>query len=114
MYAEFLRNSFEVQEAWDGPSALDCMRERVPDIVVTDLSLPGMDGIELATLIRQDPTLREVPIICLSGYGSDAHQARARAAGCNRVLMKPCMPDALAEAASMLLRERREKGAGTR
>ena len=106
MYAEFLGADFEVRQAADGRTALDVMRTSRPDIVITDLSLPGVDGFELMALMRQDPVLQSVPIICLSGHGGHAHDTRARAAGCDRVLQKPCMPDALAAAALELLRDR--------
>lgn len=103
MYAEFLGGMFEVLEAADGLQALEAMRTRRPDLLITDLSLPGLDGFELVSLMRADPALKLVPIICLSGYGGHAHDERARAAGCDRILQKPCMPDALAEAAFELL-----------
>jgi CheY-like chemotaxis protein len=106
MYAEFLGGVFEVLEAPDGLQAIESMRVRRPDLLITDLSLPGLDGFELVALMRADPGLQEVPIICLSGYGGHAHDERARAAGCDRILQKPCMPDALAQAASDLLQTR--------
>jgi CheY-like chemotaxis protein len=96
MYAEFLGVSFEVMTAADGEDALRMMAGHAPDVIVTDLSLPGMDGFELISRIRSDSALQSVPIICLSGYGGHEHEQRARAAGCDRILQKPCMPDELA------------------
>jgi CheY-like chemotaxis protein len=96
MYAEFLGIDFDVVTAADGEEALGVMRHRAPDIMVTDLSLPGMDGFELIAHVRADPALKWIPIICLSGYGGYEHEQRARAAGCDRILQKPCMPDELA------------------
>lgn len=107
MYLEFLSADFEVEECEAAAAALTRMRVHPPDLLVTDLSLPGMDGFELITLIREDPTLEMLPIICLSGYGGHAHESRARAAGCDVMLLKPCMPDELAAAASELLRRSR-------
>jgi CheY-like chemotaxis protein len=112
MYAEFLSVSFDVLPAGDGTEALAIMRSTPPDLLITDLSLPGMDGFELVALIRKDPLLRDLPIICLSGYGGHAHEQRARQAGCDRILQKPCMPDALSEIALEVLhgvRERRSR-----
>lgn len=106
MYAEFLGEQFEVLEAGDGEEALAVLRARIPDLVITDLSLPGVDGFELMSRLRQDPTLASIPVICLSGYGGHAHERRAREAGCDRLIQKPCLPDALAEAAADLLRTR--------
>jgi CheY-like chemotaxis protein len=105
MYAEFLRLSFDVISAADGEQGLAALRERRVDIVITDLSLPGMDGFEFVAAIRNDPALREIPVVCVSGYGGLAHERRARAAGCDRILQKPYMPDALADVATELIRE---------
>ncbi len=106
MYAEFLGMSYDVQEAANGEQALDAMRRRVPSLVITDFSLPGMDGFELVRRMRSEVATREVPVICLSGYGGRRHEQGAQAIGCNRVLEKPCMPDKLADTARELLQER--------
>lgn len=106
MYCEFLRGAFEVVEAADGEQALASLRTCVPDLVVTDLSLPIMDGFQLIQRIRQEPSLRDLPVISLSGFGGHGHDERARQAGCDRILQKPCLPDALAQAVTDLLRER--------
>ena len=109
MYAEFLGQQFRVVEAADGQQAIDMMRAGAPDLLITDLSLPVLDGFEVIARMRVDPALRAVPIICLSGYGGHAHDARAREAGCDRVLQKPCLPDALADAATALLKATRDR-----
>jgi two-component system, chemotaxis family, CheB/CheR fusion protein len=103
MYAEFLSVSFQVLAAPDASAALAIFEQSRPDLLITDLSLPGMDGFELVALIRKDPVIGRMPIICLSGYGGHAHELRAREAGCDRILQKPCMPDALAEIALEVL-----------
>jgi CheY-like chemotaxis protein len=105
MYVAFLSSSFDVIEAADAEQALQIIAERPPDLIITDLSLPGMDGFELIARIRKEPGTRTVPVISLSGYGGHSHEERARAAGCDRILQKPCLPDELAEVALQLLRE---------
>jgi CheY-like chemotaxis protein len=105
MYAEFLGLDFNVVTAADGEGALNMMRVQPPDVIVTDLSLPGIDGFELIARVRSDATLRAIPVICLSGYGGQEHEQRALAAGCNRILQKPCMPDALAEVVAETIQE---------
>ena len=96
MYAEFLESTFDVDTAADAAAALRQARQARPDVIVTDQSLPGMDGFEMVAALRADPSLADIPVVCLSGFGGSAHEARARAAGCDRILQKPCMPDALA------------------
>jgi CheY-like chemotaxis protein len=108
MYAEFLRMHFTVLEAGDGRSALDQIRHTRPDVIVTDLALPGMDGFELVTRIRADPGLAGVTVIALSGYTTAEHEARAREAGCDLILQKPCLPDDLARAVVEASRSRKD------
>ena len=108
MYAAFLGHTYDVLEAPDGPRALDIVRERIPALVITDLSLPGMDGFELVARLRAHPPLSNVPVICLSGYDGAAYEERAREVGVDRVLSKPCLPDELARAADEVVRSRRE------
>jgi CheY-like chemotaxis protein len=103
MYAEFLGIDFDVTTAVDGEDALSAMRRQTPDVIITDLSLPRLNGFELIARIRSDAALKSIPIICLSGYGGHEHEQRAHAAGCDRILQKPCMPDALAGIVSELI-----------
>src|SRR4051812_14190165 len=93
MYAEFLGIDFDVATAADGEEALRMMRERAPDVIVTDLSLPGMDGFELIASVREDAALKWIPIICLSGYGGYEHEKRGPPARCHPGLPKTPMPD---------------------
>ena len=103
MYAEFLRLSFEVLEARSGDEAKSLVEHQKPDLIVTDVSLPGMSGLELATAVRARPANRQTPIICVSGFGGDEFEEQARQAGCDRTLLKPCLPDELARTISELL-----------
>lgn len=105
MYAEFLRLEFNVVEAGDGVVALEVIEQTRPDVIVTDLALPRMDGYALVERIRDDERLRNVPVIALSGYSGSDHEARAFEAGCDLVLLKPCLPETLAQAvASVTIR----------
>jgi two-component system, cell cycle response regulator DivK len=99
MYAEFLGTTFEVLEAADGEEALELANQHTLELVITDFSLPGIDGFELTRQLRGKAGTKDVPVICLSGYGGLAHERKAREVGCNRVLEKPCLPDVLARTA---------------
>lgn len=109
MYVEFLSMYFRVEQAASAAAGLDLAHREPPDVVVTDLSLPGMDGFELIQKMRQDPVLEKVPAICLSGYGGHANEQRARAVGCQLLLQKPCLPDDLAAHVDGVLRAARER-----
>jgi len=95
-YADLFRSSsFEVIEAGRGDQALQLARESLPALIVTDLSLPGLTGLELAKALKRDDATRGIPILCLSGYSDNETSEAAAASGIDRLLVKPCMPDDL-------------------
>jgi CheY-like chemotaxis protein len=70
---------------------------------VTDIALPGMDGIELCRRLRADARMRAIPLLAITGYGDRQYLDRARLAGANRVLSKPCDAELLLREARSLL-----------
>ncbi len=83
------RNNFEVVTAKDGIDALERMVDRVPDLMLLDIEMPRMDGYELATIMKADPRLANVPIIMITSRTGDKHRQRAMDIGVNRYLGKP-------------------------
>jgi chemosensory pili system protein ChpA (sensor histidine kinase/response regulator) len=83
------RHEYEVSTAKDGVDALEKLHERVPDLMLLDIEMPRMDGYELATLMKADPRLREVPIIMITSRTGDKHRQRAFDIGVDRYLGKP-------------------------
>ena len=110
LYADWLSQAgFRVVEAHNGLQALDRALEFPPDVVVTDLHIPGIDGFELTRRLRNDPRTRAVPILAVTGYAAfAADPARARRAGCDAVLPKPCSPDELEQTVRALIDETRQ------
>jgi CheY-like chemotaxis protein len=86
-----------IVEASDGHSALQAIRENMPDIVIVDLAMPGMDGLQLTREIRigQDTPSPYLPIIMLTGHTDIDTVKAARDAGINEFLAKPISPAAL-------------------
>ncbi len=84
-----------VRLAHSGPDGLSAARASAPDLVLCDLGLPGLDGCGVAAAMRGDPALAEVPLVALTGYGSDDDRRRCAEAGFDRVLVKPADPDEL-------------------
>ena len=109
MYAEYLRHfSCDVDEAPDGREALAKVMSRRPDIVVTETRLPGISGLDLCRLLRSESQTRDIPIVVVTGDGFEPDIARARDAGADSVLIKPCAPEQLvAEIRRLLERPRR-------
>jgi CheY-like chemotaxis protein len=85
----------EAHCAYDGPSALAEARTWHPDVVLLDLQMPGMDGLEVARRLRQDPALEHVFIACISGHGYPVHRDRSLEAGCDEHFIKPIDPKTL-------------------
>jgi two-component system CheB/CheR fusion protein len=75
--------------------AIEHLRRRRPDIVLCDLGLPGMDGLELATRLRADPSLAGLKLVAMTGFSDASTQSRVQQAGFDRMLIKPVQLDAL-------------------
>jgi CheY-like chemotaxis protein len=82
-------NGFEVLETTDGREALECVKDFQPDLVVTDLMMPVMDGVELIRRLRADPSTAELPILAITADASELTERRARQAGAAEFLTKP-------------------------
>jgi CheY-like chemotaxis protein len=97
MCAEYLTYSgFRVEQAEDGNEALEkAFRDR-PDVVLMDLSLPGIDGWEATRRLKADPRTRDVRIIALTAHALETYAEQAREAGCDAIVTKPCLPSELA------------------
>ena len=95
MYAEWLAQAgFRVIQAHNGFQALERLVEDVPDVVVIDLNIPGIDGFELTRRLRQHPTTAHVPVLAVTGYAPfAATPERALRAGCDAMLLKPYSPE---------------------
>jgi two-component system cell cycle response regulator DivK len=108
MYAEWLTGAgFRVSQAHNGLQALERALDSVPDVVVTDLNIPGIDGFELTRRLKQNPRTHDIPVLAVTGYAAfAADPGRAHRAGCDAVLPKPCSPDDLESAIRGLIRER--------
>jgi CheY-like chemotaxis protein len=101
-----------VLEAPDGRSGLVQARSECPDLVVSDVRMPGLDGFQLAEALRRDERTCQVPLIFLSSEPRNANEARADALGAFAYLTKPFDPTALSSlVATVLGRERASQAA---
>jgi CheY-like chemotaxis protein len=86
----FLRDGFAVEQAHNGNQALETAFKGAPDLILTDIAVPGMDGIELCRRIRSDDRTKTIPVLAVTGYDDRHYPDRVRQAGANHVLLKPC------------------------
>ena len=99
----FARSGFRIDQAHNGHQALEKALQSLPDLIVTDIAVPGLDGIELCRRLRADQRTRAIPLLAITGYGDRQYVDRARLAGANHVLIKPCDGDRLVSEACRLL-----------
>ncbi|MDP2817606.1 MAG: ATP-binding protein [Polaromonas sp.] len=78
-----------VRMAHDGPDALEVALAWHPDLVLLDIGLPGLNGFQVAERIRQEPTLKNIVLVALTGYGLEADRQRSRETGFDHHLVKP-------------------------
>jgi CheY-like chemotaxis protein len=97
------KKGYNVIEAEDGLKGLLQARSRFPDLIIMDLALPEMDGIETARRIHENPELSNIPIFAVSGYLTRDVESDVRAAGCVEMFSKPYDFDSLLESINMAL-----------
>ena len=82
-------SGYRVTTASDGPAALEAARAERPDVILTDIGLPGMDGYRLAEQLRKENSCKDSVVIAITGYGQDQDRRRSREAGIDHHLVKP-------------------------
>jgi CheY-like chemotaxis protein len=95
-YAEYLRfRGFRTLEAATGGEAIEQARAHRPDVILLDLRLPDIDGLEVSKYVRGSCDLQQSKIIAVSAAVFPADIAGAMESGCDAFVQKPCLPDAL-------------------
>ena len=84
-----------VLTADNAASALELIHSDRPDLVISDLAMPNMNGYELAQRVREDPAVADLVLVALTGYGQESNRRRAREAGFDDYLVKPVSLEAL-------------------
>jgi CheY-like chemotaxis protein len=97
---------FAVEQAQDAEQAQACLRQSLPDLILMDLALPGMDGLALTRLLRRDARLGHIPIVALTASAMKGDEERALAAGCTGYITKPIDTRGFAQLVRAFLRPR--------
>lgn len=104
--AALAEEGYDVSESENGEQALAAFQAATPDLVITDIYMPGMDGLSLVRGIRAIPACRFLPILVLTTEGGEAMKQRGRAAGASGWIVKPFQAEQLREVVGRLLRPR--------
>ena len=80
---------YRMLEANDAEIGIQLVREQRPDLVLMDIQLPGMDGLSATKIIKEDPDLKDIPIVALTSYAMQGDKEKALAAGCTGYIAKP-------------------------
>ena len=100
------RNGMRVLTAKDGVDAVSLLQENLPDIILLDIEMPRMDGYEVAAHVRNDPRLKDIPIVMITSRVSEKHRARAIELGVDDYLGKPYQESQLLDAIEPLVTRR--------
>jgi len=107
------RNGMRVLTARDGMDAVTLLQDNIPDIILLDIEMPRMDGYEVAAHVRNDPRLKDVPIIMITSRVGEKHRARAIELGVDDYLGKPYQEAQLLDAIAPLVERNRAQGSGS-
>lgn len=100
------RRGYSVVTASDGEQGYSLARTEVPDVVLMDISLPGLDGWQVIKLLRSEPSTREIPLIVLTAHGLVNDRDKAVKFGCAAYYTKPVNLDQINETIGRVLLER--------
>lgn len=108
MYAAYLDLAgFRSLKANDGYEALRVAAEELPDVILMDLGLPGIDGYEVTRRLKSDPRTRHIPVVALTAHAMSRQLDEVIAGGFDDLILKPCLPDALAHEVDRIVRRSR-------
>ena len=98
-----IKHGYRVIEAETGEEAINVAQRELPDLIIMDMMMPGMNGLDATQRIRQYRALRRTPIVAVSAYGADEYRRVAIEAGCDEYVSTPFEPATLAELIKSLL-----------
>ena len=82
-------NGFEVEPVADGQLVLDTARNTSPDLIIMDIQLPGISGVDLITAAKRDRSLKEIPVLAVTAFAAKGDEEKIRSAGAAGYLSKP-------------------------
>lgn len=97
------KGGYEVQTVFSGAEALEALKEQSPDVIVTDLVMPEMSGLELCRKLKKNPETTQIPIIACTTKDRQVDQKWAQKQGVASYLVKPCTQEQMLEAVQSVI-----------
>ncbi len=103
--AEFLLRSqgYQVRAATNAQEAFDNIKNERPDLILMDVQLPGMDGLEATKKLKEEQTTRDIPVVAVTSYAMKGDREKALAAGCSGYITKPIDKDTFVQEVATVL-----------
>jgi len=105
-----LKQGYRVVEAETGEEAIAAAQRELPDLIIMDMMMPGMNGLDATRRIREYQALRQTPIVAVSAYGADEYRSLAIDAGCDEYISTPFEPSELADLIKSLIAAKKTSG----
>lgn len=99
-------------EATDAETGIQIARDHRPDLILMDIQLPGMDGLEATRIIKSDPPLKDIQVVALTSFAMSGDKDKALEAGCNGYITKPIDTRSFIQTIDRHLATARKKGLG--
>jgi len=109
-----LKQGYRVIEAETGEEAIAAAQRELPDLIIMDMMMPGMNGLDATQRIREYQALRQTPIVAVSAYGADEYRSLAIDAGCDEYISTPFEPSELADLIKSLIATKEPSGSNAR
>ena len=97
-------HGYETYQTKDGREALDLAREHMPDLILMDIQLPEVSGLEVTKWIKEDDTLRSIPVIAVTAFAMKGDEEKIRSSGCEAYIAKPISVATFLETIEKVLR----------
>ena len=99
---------YSIYQAVTAPAGIDLARSKMPRLILMDIGLPGMNGLEATRILKQDPATKDIPIIAVTAHAMRGDRELALAAGCDEYITKPIDIHMIAETVGQLLSRQAE------
>jgi two-component system cell cycle response regulator DivK len=107
LFADLLQaHGYGVLQCREGLAAFHSARERRPDLIVMDIQLPSISGLEVTRWIKEDPELAHIPVVAVTAFAMRGDEARIREGGCEAYIAKPISVSAFMDTIRRLLEPR--------